>query len=382
MSFFLLISIFADEPNPSKKELMKNRYIVIMAGGIGTRFWPLSRDEKPKQFLDILNDGTTLIQDTVKRFEGLCPRENIYVVTSDDHRDLVLEQVDIPEENVLSEPMRRNTAPCIAYAAFRIYSRDPEAIMVVSPSDHHIKEEDNFREVIDESFRFVGESDSLLTLGIKPDRPETGYGYIQANVKKKVEKYECLTRVKTFTEKPNRELAQVFLTSGDFYWNSGIFIWKAGTIIEAFEKYLPDIYTTFDEFRSDFGTERESEVIGRVYSECSSISIDYGIMEKADNVYVKCTEFGWSDLGTWGSLAGHSVPDRDGNTGDTDAVFSYELKDSIIRLPEGKIAVLQGLKEYIVVDSGDVLMVVPRDEEQNIKRKIEDIREKKGEQYL
>lgn len=361
---------------------MKSRYIVIMAGGIGTRFWPLSRDKKPKQFLDVLNDGTTLIQDTVSRFDGLCPKENIYVVTSENHRNLVIEQVDIPEENVLSEPMRRNTAPCIAYAAFRIHSKDPDAIMVVSPSDHHIVEEDNFRSVIEESFRFVSESNALLTLGIKPNRPETGYGYIQANTKKAVKEYDFLTRVKTFTEKPTKDLAQVFLTSGDFYWNSGIFIWKASTIIDAFEKYLPDIYTTFDEFREDFGTDREDSIIGRVYSECSSISIDYGIMEKADNVYVKCTEFGWSDLGTWGSIAVHNTPDRDGNTGSIDSVFGYELRDSIIRLPKGKIAVLQGLKDYIVVDTDDVLMIVKRKEEQNIKRIIEDIRDKKGDEHL
>ncbi|MDX2414269.1 MAG: mannose-1-phosphate guanylyltransferase [Bacteroidales bacterium] len=361
---------------------MINRYIVIMAGGIGTRFWPLSRNKKPKQFLDILNDGTSLLQDTVNRFEGLCPIENILIVTSEAHKDLVKEQVGIPENNILAEPMRRNTAPCIAYAAFRIYSRDPDAIMVVSPADHYIKEEDKFRKDIEESFRFVEQTDALLTLGIRPDRPETGYGYIQANMKKKVEGFDCLMKVKTFTEKPSKELANVFLTSGDFFWNSGIFIWKAATIIDAFEKYLPDIFTTFDEFRNDFGTEREDDIIGRVYSECSSISIDYGIMEKADKVYVRCTEFGWSDLGTWGSLAMHNTPDRDGNTGSLDSVFGYELKDSIVKLPKGKIAVLQGLKDYIVVDAGDVLLVVKREEEQNIKRIIEDIREHNGEEYL
>ena len=370
--------IFVAQINQTICKSMKNRYIVIMAGGIGTRFWPLSRDEKPKQFLDILNDGTTLIQDTVSRFDGLCPRENIYVVTSEAHRELVLEQVDIPEDNVLSEPMRRNTAPCIAYAAFRIFNRDPEAIMVVSPSDHHIKEEENFRKVINESFDFVASADAMLTLGIKPDRPETGYGYIQANTREAVEGYECTMKVKTFTEKPDRELASVFLSSGDFYWNSGIFIWKAKTIIDSFEKHLPDIYTTFDEFRDAFGTDREAGIIGRVYSECSSISIDYGIMEKADNVYVKCTEFGWSDLGTWGSTAAHYKSDSDGNSGDVGSVFGYDLQRSIIRLPKGKIAVLQGLSDYIVVDAGDVLMVVKRDEEQNIKRYIE----KKGEGYL
>jgi len=361
---------------------MKDRYIVIMAGGIGARFWPLSRDNKPKQFLDILNRGTTLLQDTFKRFEGLCPKENIYVVTSDNHKALVLEQLDIPEENVLGEPTRRNTAPCIAYAAFRIYNKNPNAIMVVSPSDHHIKEEKLFRKVIKESFEFTAKNKVLLTLGMKPDKPETGYGYIQANTKKPVEGYENLQKVKTFTEKPDKELAKAFLSSGDFYWNSGIFIWSVKTIIKSFETNLPDIYTTFDEYRDKLGSKDEEEIIGRLYSECSSISIDYGIMEKADNVYVKCTDFGWSDLGTWGSLCSHLEIDKSGNTGDVDSVFSYGLKDSIIRLPEGKIAVLQDLQDYIVVDSGDVLLVVKREEEQNLKKFIEDIKDRKGLEYV
>ncbi|MEZ5012445.1 MAG: mannose-1-phosphate guanylyltransferase [Bacteroidales bacterium] len=277
---------------------MNNRYIVIMAGGIGTRFWPLSRDSKPKQFLDILNTGSTLLQDTVKRFEGLCPAENILIVTNEDHIDLVKSQVDLPAANILAEPMRRNTAPCIAYAAFTVYSRNPDALMVVSPADHLIKDEKKVRTVIEEAFGFVSSRDVLLTLGMRPDRPETGYGYIQANVKKPVSGFRNLMKVKTFTEKPDREMAEVFLESGDFYWNSGIFIWSARQIISAFEAHLPDIYTTFDEYREYIGGKDEDKVIGRVYSECSSISIDYGIMEKADNVFVKCTDFGWSDLGT------------------------------------------------------------------------------------
>lgn len=361
---------------------MENRYIVIMAGGAGTRFWPLSRDVKPKQFLDILNTGSSLLQSTVKRFEGLCPRENIMVVTNESYRDIVSEQVDIPPENILSEPMRRNTAPCIAYAAFRIYKRDPEAVMLVSPADHHIKDEDEFRRVMEESFAFAGSRDVLMTLGMKPDRPETGYGYIQANKKKPEKGYNSLMKVKTFTEKPNRELAEVFLRSGDFFWNSGIFLWKVGAIMKAFELYLNDMYTVFDMHSDRLGTAEEGEVISRIYSECFSISIDYGIMEKAENVYVRCADFGWSDLGTWSSVSEHDSPDARGNTGDMKDVFGYELKDSIVKLPEGKIAVVQGLSDYIIVDTGDVLLIVRRSEEQDIKQYIEDIREKKGEAYI
>ncbi|MFO7851349.1 MAG: mannose-1-phosphate guanylyltransferase [Bacteroidota bacterium] len=361
---------------------MKNRYIVIMAGGAGTRFWPMSRDVKPKQFLDILNTGSTLLQDTVKRFEGLCPRENIMVVTNESYRDLVLDQVDIPLENVLCEPMRRNTAPCIAYAAFRILKKDPDAIMVVSPADHLINQEAKFKEVIQEGIEFVKDDNVLLTLGIKPDRPETGYGYIQANTKKPADGHESLYKVKTFTEKPNRELAEIFLKSGDFYWNSGIFLWKVRSILSAFELHLHDVYSSFEMHLDALGTEEEDNVIPRVYSECLSISIDYGVMEKADNVYVKCSDFGWSDLGTWGSVQEHNHSDRNANTGSLDSAFTYEVKNSIIQLPRGKIAVIQGLKDYIVVDSGDVLLIVKRSEEQDIKKYIEDIRDKMGDEYL
>lgn len=360
---------------------MNNRYIVIMAGGVGTRFWPFSRDLKPKQFLDILNTGSTLLQDTVNRFEGLCPRENIIIVTNENHRELVSEQVDIPPENILAEPMRRNTAPCIAYAAFTVHHRNPDALMVVSPADHLIKDEKKFREVIEEAFNFVSTRKVLLTLGMRPDRPETGYGYIQANVKKAVSGFRNLMEVKTFTEKPNREMAQIFLDSGDFFWNSGIFIWPVKEIMRSFESHLPDIYTTFEEYRGYIGTKDEEKVIGRVYSECSSISIDYGIMEKAENVYVKCTDFGWSDLGTWGSLPAHMPTDEQGNSGNLDNLFGYQLSGNIVKLSGDKVAVIQDLHDYIIVDTDDVLLVIRREEEQNIKKYIEDIRSRKGDRY-
>lgn len=376
-------AIFVTLSNPKQTyKYMKNRYIVIMAGGIGTRFWPLSRDERPKQFLDILNKGETLLQESYKRFKGLCPKKNIFIVTSNTHRDLVIDQLGVDPANVLAEPERRNTAPCIAYAAYRIRSMNPDAVMVVSPSDHNIKNTDVFRKVINESFRFAEANKALLTLGMKPDRPETGYGYIQANMKKRAEGYESLMKVKTFTEKPDLKLARKFLESGDFYWNSGIFIWSVEQIINAFEKYLPDIYSTFDEFGDKFGTDKEDKIIGRVYSECSSISIDYGIMEKADNVYVRCADFGWSDLGTWGSISQHFRSDRQGNSGDIDSLFQYDLKKSIVKLPKDKIAVIQGLEDYIIVDSDDVLLIVHRDEEQNIRKFMMDIKKKKKDRYL
>ncbi len=292
---------------------MDNRYVIIMAGGVGSRFWPLSRSEKPKQFLDILGKGETLIQQTYRRFRATCPEKNIFVVTSADHKDLVLEQLDIDPSHVLGEPLRRNTAPCIAYGTFRILKENPNAIIAVTPADHLIIKEDKFCEEIQSCFEFAGSNDALITLGIKPDRPETGYGYIQADQKKPVHGHGNLLKVKTFTEKPDIDLARVFLESGDFYWNSGIFVWNIKSIISAFEKYLPDTYSVFDEGRNYFGTEEEKSYISKTYTECKSISIDYGIMEKADNVYVKCTDIGWSDLGTWSSLYEHVPIDLKGN---------------------------------------------------------------------
>ena len=361
---------------------MENRYVIIMAGGVGSRFWPLSRRNKPKQFLDILGTGETLIQITFRRFSATCPKENIYVVTSADHKDLVLEQLDINPDNVLAEPFRRNTAPCLAYGTFRILKENPEAVIVVTPADHLILKEDIFCDVIIKSFEFAKKHDALVTLGIKPDRPETGYGYIQADQKKPVKGYDGLVKVKTFTEKPDIDLARIFLESGDFYWNSGIFIWSMKSIMKAFEKHLPDMYTAFDEGRKMFGTKQESRFIGKTYTECKSISIDYGIMEKADNVYVMCTDIGWSDLGTWSSLYEHTGLDRNGNAIVGGNVFSYDNRDNIFNIAPGKVAIIQGLSDYIVVDSNDVLLIVKKDEEQNIKNYLEDVKREEKESYL
>jgi mannose-1-phosphate guanylyltransferase len=361
---------------------MNNRYVIIMAGGVGSRFWPLSRREKPKQFLDILGTGETLIQQTYRRFKATCPEENIFVVTSAEHKDLTIEQLRINPSHVLGEPFRRNTAPCLAYGTFRILRENPDAVIVVTPADHLIVKENKFCEEIGSCFEFAEAHDALITLGIKPDRPETGYGYIQADQKRPVKGYMNLLKVKTFTEKPDIDLARVFLESGDFYWNSGIFVWNIRSILAAFEKHLPDTYLAFDEGKDYFGTDQEKSFIGKTYTECRSISIDYGIMEKADNVYVKCTDIGWSDLGTWSSLYEHKPVDNKGNALVRGDVFAYGISGNIINISPGKIAVLQGLKDYIVVDSDDVLLIVKKEEEQNIKQYLEDVKKSTKEKFL
>jgi len=353
-----------------------------MAGGVGSRFWPLSRREKSKQFLDILGIGETLIQMTYRRFTDICPPENIYVVTNEDSSDTVVSQLGIDSDHVLAEPLRRNTAPCIAYGVFRIMAENPDAVIAVAPSDHLIRKQDEFRMVMDEAFRFASGNDVLLTLGIKPDRPETGYGYIQANTMQPVAGYEGLHKVKAFTEKPELAMAKLFLESGDFYWNSGIFIWKASTILESYSRYLPDTFHTFNEGKELFGTAGEKEFITQAYSQCSSISVDYGIMEKADNVYVICTDLGWSDLGTWSSLYLQSEHDRNDNAVLNSKALTYNSEGNIISLPQGKIAVIQGLDDYIIIDSGDVLLIVSRDQEQNIKTYLNDVGREAGENYL
>ena len=362
---------------------MENNYCVIMAGGIGSRFWPLSRTNKPKQFLDILGIGETLLQSTYKRFAKIIPPENIIVVTNEDSGHHVKKQLpELPEENILLEPSRRNTAPCIAYAAYRIKKKNPDAVMVVAPSDHLIIHEDDFLSQVRESLKFVAAHNTLLTLGIKPDRPETGYGYIQVNGGHSLEfgKSE-FKKVKTFTEKPDVELARVFIESGDFYWNAGIFFWSLKAILSSFEKYLPDVNSAFSQGIEIFETPEEKEFISKTYSTCSSISIDYGIMEKADNTYVLATDFGWSDLGTWGSLYDRKEKDRSNNAVIGDNIFIYDVKNSLISVPEGKLIVLQGLENFIVVESDDILLVCRKEEEQKIKQFVNDVKISKGDSY-
>jgi len=328
--------------------LLDNRYVIIMAGGVGSRFWPLSRSERPKQFLDILGNGETLLQQTFRRFSSVCRKENIYIVTSSEHKDLVTEQLKINSANILAEPFRRNTAPCLAYGTFRILKENPEAVITVTPADHLIIKEDKFSEVIKKSFEFAEKNSALLTLGIKPDRPETGYGYIQADRKKTVTGFNNLMKVKTFTEKPDIELAKVFLESGDFYWNSGIFIWNIKSILNAFEKHLPEMYSAFEEGRELFGTRQETKFIGKTYAVCRSISIDYGIMEKASKVAVIEGRFLWDDLGSWTSLERLYQKDRQGNICRGD-VCPLETRDSILVSEQGIVATV-GVSGLVVID--------------------------------
>ena len=347
--------------------MSSNKYCVIMAGGIGTRFWPKSRQSMPKQFLDILGTGKSFIRHTYERFAKMVPAENFLVVTNDKYKSLVLEHIpEIGEKQVLCEPVGRNTAPCVAYAAYTLMKRNPDAEMIVTPADHLILNEDDFRAIIAECLDFASEHDALMTVGIKPTRPDTGYGYIQVSDDKPISKVKC------FTEKPDIELARVFLQSGEFYWNSGIFVWKVRSIVEAFEKYLPEHHALFSGVMRAIGTDAERNVVEIAFSECRAISIDYGIMEKADNVYVRCGEFGWSDVGTWGSLYELSAKDADGNVVPTFSKL-YDTTDSLIKAAGKKVVVVDSLHDYIVVDTPDALLICPRSHEQHIKQVLEDL---------
>ncbi len=349
-----------------------------MAGGIGSRFWPMSRTAFPKQFIDILGTGQTLIQQTFDRLLKLVPKENIYIVTNDLYKNLVLEQLDVVEDQVLCEPSRRNTAPCIAYANYKIASKNPNANIIVAPADHLILKEDKFLEVMTTALNYTEANNALVTLGIKPSRPDTGYGYIQFEDSVDSE----LKRVKTFTEKPDLMLAKQFLDSGDFSWNSGMFIWSLSSISESFEKLLPEMDTLFKEQKDAFGTEKEALAVNSIYSECKSVSIDYGIMEKAKNVFVLSADIGWSDLGTWGSIYTHLDHDDDNNAIVGKNVMLYDSEDCIVSVPKNKLVVLQGLKDYIVVESNDTLLVCKKKDEQKIKQFVTDIKMEKGDKFV
>ncbi|MCC8089419.1 MAG: mannose-1-phosphate guanylyltransferase [Rikenellaceae bacterium] len=357
----------------------QNNYCIIMAGGVGSRFWPVSRKNNPKQFLDILGTGKSFIRHTYERFTEIIPPENFYVVTNKIYKQLVKEHIpELNDTQILSEPLGRNTAPCIAYAAYKINKLNPDASMVVAPSDHLVLNEPEFRHVIAEGFDFARSNEVLVTIGIKPNRPDTGYGYIQIDSSVKTGDFH---KVKTFTEKPTLEVAKMFIDSGEFFWNSGIFIWRTSEIIKQFRSHLTEVHTRFDSITESYNTDGEEESINKIYPECRNISIDYGIMEKADNVYVRCSEFGWSDIGTWGSIYQHSVKDDNGNavTGD---VLEYDTEGCIINMPKGKIAVIQGMKDFIIVDSSDALLICPKDDEQNIRMYIEEVKMKKGPDYI
>ena len=354
----------------------KNNYAVIMAGGIGSRFWPMSKSSFPKQFLDILGTGETLIQQTFNRLERICPPENILIVTNTNYKNLCLEQLpNVVESNILCEPAMRNTAPCVAYAAFKIQSMNEDANMIIAASDHIILKEDEFVRVTNDCLDIVAKNDVLLTLGITPSRPDTGYGYIQFS-EDNLSGSKKARKVKTFTEKPNQELALNFLDSGDFLWNSGMFIWSAKSIALAYRKHLRDMHDIFDEGKQFYNTINEKEFIDRVFPACKNISIDYGIMEKSENVYVYPADFGWSDLGTWGSLYSHLELDEYKNTIQGNNVMMYDSSDNLVKVSDDKLVVLQGLQGYIVVENEGTILVCKKEDEQKIKQFVADLKQK------
>ncbi|MBE6288433.1 MAG: mannose-1-phosphate guanylyltransferase [Mediterranea massiliensis] len=356
-----------------------NNFCVIMCGGIGSRFWPFSRKTLPKQFLDFFGTGRSLLQQTFDRFKKLIPAENILVVTNESYAELVLQQLpELKPEQVLLEPMRRNTAPCIAWASYHIRALNPQANIVVAPSDHLILKEEEFLTAITHGLKFVANEDKLLTLGIKPNRPETGYGYIQIAEQTGDNFY----KVKTFTEKPELELAKVFLESGEFYWNSGLFMWNVNTILKAIETLLPELANKLEQGLDVYATEDEQAFINEHFPACPNVSIDFGVMEKAGNVYVSLGDFGWSDLGTWGSLYDLSTKDAAGNVTLHCNTLLYNSKDNIVVLPKGKLAVIDGLEGYLIAESDNALLICKKDEEHLLRKFVNDTQLQFGEEFI
>jgi len=358
----------------------KHNYVAIMAGGIGSRFWPMSRTAYPKQFLDILSTGKTLIQQTYDRYKKLVPEENIFIITSAEYANIVKEQLPrVKDENILGEPSRKNTAPCVAYISFKLLKKDPDATLVVAPADHLVTETNEFIKTSKKAIDFVNHINAFVTLGIKPTYPNTGYGYIQHDTTPAA---PDIFKVKTFTEKPNSDLAQTFITSGDFLWNAGIFIWKVKNIITAFEKHLPEMYEVFAAEKERFNTDEEKEAIEQIYPQCTNISIDFGIMEKADNVYIIPSSFGWSDLGTWNSAWENMERDYLGNAVAGKNVMVMDATKCMVHAEDNKLLVLQGLDDFIVVDTKDALLICKKDKEQEIKEFVAEVKRNKGDKYL
>ncbi len=358
----------------------KHHYVAIMAGGIGSRFWPMSRTAYPKQFLDVLNTGKTLIQWTYERYLPFIPAKNIFIVTSSEYVDIVKKQLpQLPEQNILAEPSKKNTAPCIAYISFKLAQIDPKATFIVAPSDHLILEQENFQKIVEKALDFVSNINALATLGIKPTNPNTGYGYIQYEG---LEVSNGVYKVKTFTEKPTQEIAESFLASGDFLWNAGIFAWKASVILKAFEKYQPEMFELFDQEKENFNTENEKQAIEKIYPQCTNISIDIAIMEKADNVYVLPSAFGWSDLGTWNSAYENMEKDYFGNAVASNNVIVIDATKCMINAPKDKLVVVQGIDDFIIVDTKDVLLICSKEKEQSIKEYVAEVKRHKGDKYI
>ena len=357
----------------------QHHYVAIMAGGIGSRFWPMSRSSYPKQFLDILNIGKTLIQSTYERYAKFIPQENIYVVTSKEYVSIVEVQLpDIKKENILAEPSRKNTAPCIAYISFKLMQKDPEACLIVAPSDHLVLDTDTFEKISVKALDFAQHLKAIVTLGIQPTYPNTGYGYIQHDT---ISVAEDVYKVKTFTEKPNLELAKTFIASGDFLWNGGIFIWRVQSILKAFEQFQPEMYELFAAEKDLLNTPDEQKAIDRIYPLCTNVSIDYAIMEKANNVYVIPASFGWSDLGTWNSAYENLEKDYLGNAVAGDKVMVIDAAKCMVSAPEDKLLVLQGLEDFIIVDTKDVLLICKKEKEQEIKEYVAEVKRNIGDNY-
>lgn len=357
-----------------------NNYVAIMAGGIGSRFWPMSRTSYPKQFIDLLGTGRSLIQWTYHRFKNIVPPENIYFITNESYISTLQEQIpEVSIDNIISEPSRKNTSPCAAYFAHKLMAMNPDANIIMSPADHLIMDEKAFEKTAKEALEFVSKNDALLTLGIKPTRPDTGYGYIQHDVEEDQHK---IYKVKTFTEKPSLELAKTFLKSGDFLWNSGIFVWNVKTIMTALAKHQPELNDVFLQANGVYNTPQERDVISSLYAQCTNISIDYGIMEKAKNVYVIPSYFGWSDLGTWESAYENSEKDYLGNAVYGKNVMIIDATECMVKAPDKKLVVLQGLEECVVIDTEDVLLICERSREQQIKEYVAEVKRNKGDKYL
>ncbi len=355
-------------------------YVVILAGGQGTRFWPKSRSNYPKQFIDILGQGKSLLKATFDRYKKIVPANHIFVITNKKYVGLVKEHLPLIEDTqIISEPFSRNTATCIAYAAYKIQSIDPKAVLVIAPSDHLIKDEAAFAKALKKACNYAKTNDVLLTLGMVPNRPDINYGYIQhldqANE-------NGVFKVKTFTEKPNLELAEEFLRSGDFLWNAGIFIWKANVIIDSFRQYIPEISELFEMYMIKLNTIQETEYVEKIYGAAPSISIDYGVMEKASNVYVIPADFGWSDLGTWSSTWEQSQKDEQGNAAHNNGIKLYECENNIVQIPKNKIAYIQGVEGLVVIDTGDVLMICKKEDDHFVKTFLQSIKDQKKDELL
>lgn len=364
--------------------LNNNYYCVIMAGGVGARFWPMSNTATPKQFMDILGEGQTLIQKTFARFSKICPVENIYVVTNKTYQQLTREQLpELSDNQIVLEPFRRNTAPCIAYANHKIRAINPNAVIVVTPSDHYIEKEDIFVDVIQNGLAISAKNPCILTIGIRPTSPNTGYGYIQYDEDEPLPGTPSVYAVKTFTEKPELEMAKSFIDSGEFLWNSGIFMWSLDTIDKAFETYLPDINDLYKQGEGLYNTPAEGEFIDRIYQVCRKISIDYGILEKADNVQVYAADFGWSDMGTWSSLYDLRKKDDKLNVVFGNHVKMYDTSKCIVNIPKrNKVVVIQGLDDYIVAENDNVLLICKKSEEQQIRQIVTDIQVDFGREFV